>query len=999
MFSFIKRYFENRRIRKNLKFFKNFLNNLEESFLYARKIPKHPENKLLYLETIKLKDEYINYVNKFNALNSKIESHNSLVNKAESFVNSFSLLKSIENIDNITDDEIKELYDVSINLSEIKFLYNNQEVFIKQVKELYENKKIIKEQFIIKKEVSKFFNEAITRNIYIDGKEALNIKNKLITAQDKINRYSKSYYVIEELNNFNQTIDDHNESYINNNLNNPLFDNVDNKSLGLDQRRAILTDSVSNLVVAGAGSGKTLTITGKAKWLLEDQGVKKNDIVFLSYSKASATDLEEKLNKISDNLNVSTFHSLGLKILQSENNIKQNVEENYDAIIERFFSDQMLSSQNSDIQRKILDFYARFAYSLPEEKHSNKGSLFEKLKESDFQTLKQILVNLSNNPDERETILKERVKSFEEMAIANFYFLNGINYRYEQPFHIDTASSEYRQYNPDFTLIDYNVYHEHYGVDKEGRSAQYSREEEINYLRTMKWKEEIHEMYNTNYIKSYSYEFKDRTIFDKLEESLKEFEIELKPISEEEVRNALSSVYKNRNFKSFIKLVKTFINLYKSRYPNNSYFETLKTETFSNAYEKQRAHLFLDIAKEIYDYYKSQLGDKIDFDDMILEAIRIIPTSKDFKYKYIVIDEFQDISYSRMQLLKTLIKHGNSKIFAVGDDWQSIYRFAGSDIGIFTKFDKYFEMSTECRLTNNFRNSKELHEIVEPFITTNPEQKRKDVYCNNELENPIKVVYYETNKEYALTKTLVEINNINPNASVLLLGRNNFDIEEYLSKTIKMYKNGIIRHSEFLNMNISFKTVHRSKGLEEEFVIVINNENSRTGFPNKIEDDPLLSLVLSDNSPFPYSEERRLFYVALTRTKSYCYLLVDVNRPSEFINEIEDKCIVVNPELSEINNNKEFCPECKTGSLTLRGEWGNQFYGCSNYPYCKYTQRKLVVESSKRCPHCKHFLVWREGPRGKFLGCTNYPKCRAYVTPRNLNFHNLKPNYNKSKKQ
>src|SRR5690554_1560651 len=129
-----------------------------------------------------------------------------------------------------------------------------------------------------------------------------------------------------------------------------------------------------------------------------------------------------------------------------------------------------------------------------------------------------------------------------------------------------------------------------------------------------------------------------------LKKNLKSFGVELKPISADEVRNALGSVYKNRNFKSVIKLVKSFINLYKSRYSNNSHFEILKSEEFANPYEKQRSLLFLDICKEIYDYYKSQLDGKTDFDDMILEAIKIIPTSSQFKYKYIIVDEFQDIS-------------------------------------------------------------------------------------------------------------------------------------------------------------------------------------------------------------------------------------------------------------------------------------------------------------------------------------------------------------------
>lgn len=266
------------------------------------------------------------------------------------------------------------------------------------------------------------------------------------------------------------------------------------------------------------------------------------------------------------------------------------------------------------------------------------------------------------------------------------------------------------------------------------------------------------------------------------------------------------------------------------------------------------------------------------------------------------------------------------------------------------------------------------------------------------MTNPVKIIYYETNKISALNAALAEIQTKNPKASVLLLGRNNFDIEDYLSKTIQINKYGNIIHYGFQDMNIKFKTIHRSKGLEEDFVIVINNEDSKTGLPNKIEDDPILLLVLSDKSRYEYSEERRLFYVALTRTKSYCYLLVDAKKPSIFIKEIESNCEITNPELVEASEVIE-CPYCKTGRLVLRGQWGNQFYGCSNYPYCGYNQEKSVVDGSKRCPRCDHFIIWRNGQWGKFLGCSNYPRCTHTINPKDYDFEKWKPSFKKYKKK
>ncbi|MFA5659926.1 MAG: UvrD-helicase domain-containing protein [Bacilli bacterium] len=985
------------KLKSELASFNYFLLTLQGSFLEL-KIITFPNQKIKSIrERLDGHKEYSEYGIRYDNLVNRISDHNFKISQIDKEVTYFSFGRTVAKIDLLDNGTLDNLVQAMLEILRFKKYDKKYQIFVNEVKELNDNRQIILEQFNTAKECTKFYKDVFTYDYYIDEKMKIKLKTALEIAQNKIRQYPKQYFEILEFRNLERDVLSHNNNYIERHINDKLFENVNGWSLGLDQRKAILTDSVSNLVIAGAGSGKTLTICGKAKWLLEDKKISKEDIVFLSYSKASADDLERKLSGVSDNLNVSTFHSLGLSILENKDDKKQNVEANYDAIIERFFSSEMLESQNIDILRKVLEFYGKFAFTLDEEKYETKGEQFEKLKEADFQTLKQILINLSNNQEERETILKEKVKSFEELAIANFYFLNGIKYRYEKPFPDDTTNPDYRQYNPDFTLIEHNIFHEHFGVDRNGQCSQYTKDEAALYIQSMKWKEQLHLQKNTKFIKSYSYEFKEETIFDNLEKNLKIYDVELKPISSEEVREALGSIYKNRNFKSFIKLVKSFINLYKSRYPDNTYFEELKNEKFANAYERQRSILFLDICKEIFDFYKCELGEKIDFDDMILEAIEHIPNTNKFKYKYIVVDEFQDISYSRMEFIRALIKHGDAKLFAVGDDWQSIYRFAGSDLGIFIHFDNYFEMSTECHLISNFRNSEELHAIVEPFITANPEQKKKDIECSNKLSNPVNIIFYESTKASALNAALKEIEKINPFAKVLLLGRNNFDIEDFLSKTIEIKRDGTIIHHDFQGMDISFKTIHKSKGLEEEFVVVLNNEDSKTGLPNKIEDDPILSLVLSDKSRFQYSEERRLFYVALTRTKTFCYLLVDSKKPSIFIKEIEARCNTLNPELID-DKDVENCPHCKTGRLVLRGEWGNQFYGCSNYPYCEYNQKKAVVESSRRCPNCNHFIVWRDGKWGKFLGCSNYPRCKITIANTNPHFEKWKPIFNRNKK-
>ena len=503
MFSSIKEYFRNKKIKKELSSFKKFLSKLEESFLHLQLIPNPTDKVLAYRENISTKEEYSAFAIKYDELTTKIKIHNERVDEINLIVDSFSFSNSIAQFDLLIDSKVfDELIDITKEIAKFKSYESHHKRFIQEVNELNENRIQIGEQLAIKKECSKTYNHILSKDSYVDEKQTLEVKRILERADNKLKQYPKSYFEIEELRIYNKHIETHNANYIDIHINNELFEDVGGRTLGIDQRKAILTDSISNLVIAGAGSGKTLTICGKAKWLLEDQKVPKEDIVFLSYSKASADDLERKLSKINDNLNVSTFHSLGLKILETKDNKKQNVEPNYDAIIERFFSEEMLSSQNIGILRKVLEFYGKFAFTLDEKKYETKGEHFEKLKEADFQTLKQILVNLSNNQEERETILKEKVKSFEEMAIANFYYLNGIKYRYEKPFPIDTTTPEYRQYNPDFTLIEHDIFHEHFGVDRNGRCTQYSKEEADLYIESMMWKEQLHRQHNTKYLKT-----------------------------------------------------------------------------------------------------------------------------------------------------------------------------------------------------------------------------------------------------------------------------------------------------------------------------------------------------------------------------------------------------------------------------------------------------------------------------------------------------------------
>lgn len=380
-----------------------------------------------------------------------------------------------------------------------------------------------------------------------------------------------------------------------------------------------------------------------------------------------------------------------------------------------------------------------------------------------------------------------------------------------------------------------------------------------------------------------------------------------------------------------------------------------------------------------------QENESIDFNDMINMSTKIIDDGNlELKYKYIIIDEYQDISVSRYNLINAIKIRTNAKLMCVGDDWQSIYRFAGSDIELFTNFKRYFGYYELLKIEKTYRNSQELIDIAGKFVMLNPNQLKKNLRSDKHKAAPIIIKGYNIDIVAAIVSTIDDIVIKSGDASyIMILGRNNFDIE-FIGKTynneFKLYSStGLIKYKKYPRLHIQFYTAHRSKGLEADNVIMINLENKLVGFPNKISDDPILKLVLNNKDDFSYAEERRLFYVGMTRTKNTTYLIVPDKNPSIFIDEIKKAVHVLkefNPNEESIQNNPN-CPKCKKGILILRENLQNQskFLGCSNYPMCDYAVGYEILKNKKICRKCGGFMIQRRGKFGYFYGCSNYPAC------------------------
>lgn len=295
------------------------------------------------------------------------------------------------------------------------------------------------------------------------------------------------------------------------------------------------------------------------------------------------------------------------------------------------------------------------------------------------------------------------------------------------------------------------------------------------------------------------------------------------------------------------------------------------------------------ILEEFYQNYEKELKlrGKIDFSDMIYKAISYIPTMNK-KYEYIIIDEYQDISYDRFLLIQALREKNAAKVIAVGDDWQSIYAFSGSRIELFTDFQKQMGYAKILKICHTYRNSQELIDLAGKFIMKNPRQISKKLLSSKREKFPVHIYYYKTVQEKieSLLVILEEITLKSPQARVLLLGRYTMDISFLSSSPFFLVNKEEVTCFLYPTLKLTFLTVHKAKGLGFDEVILLNATNATYGFPSKIKDEKWNQLFLLP-SLFPYEEERRLFYVALTRTKHSFYLLSPKQNPSIFIQEIK----------------------------------------------------------------------------------------------------------------
>lgn len=710
-----------------------------------------------------------------------------------------------------------------------------------------------------------------------------------------------------------------------------LLDSVESYPLTAQQKEAVIHDEVNNLVVAGAGTGKTSTIVAKVCYIVEKGLATSDEILMLAFTRKAADEMHERITRqLPAPPTVKTFHSLGLEILAQSEGKKPALSK---AAEDQAFRAGLLDRITQELMREPAFMAAFKSFNVSPSRGYRPAWDFKSMKE-----YRQYLIEA-----ELRTLAGYKVRSYEECEISNWMTLNGIRHEYERPYEHETATADKRQYKPDFFLLDYGVYIEHFGVNRDGRPAPFISA--FEYQREMEWKRQLHREKGTKLVETFSWERVENTLLSSLEAKLKSAGVAMEAVPPEQ---ALASLNEMGVVKPFVSLVSTFLSLFKS----GLYDVDALRAAAGGREDSRRCGQFLELFSGIRAQYEKHLQEsgEIDFEDMISRAVGHVEGGR-FKspYRYIIVDEFQDIAQGRAGLITALRGKAESgcKLFCVGDDWQSIYRFTGSDIAAMTQFERRFGFTKVTALETTHRFDSQLAAFSSKFVLKNPVQLKKILSARSQASEAA-VVLQVRNKEFdPLPGILKEISDKDA-ASVFVLNRYNFQFSPEYARECR----------ECLpKLKVEFLTAHSAKGLEADYVVVDNLRGGKYGFPSEVSDDPILGLVLAEPDGFPHGEERRLFYVALTRAKKMVYLVGDLSVESPFVRELLQKDsgynLVIRGDAKAIT---PVCPECEVGRLTRRDGPFGVFYGCSQFPICDYKE--------DACPVCRKGLL-RRGESGQ----------------------------------
>lgn len=728
-------------------------------------------------------------------------------------------------------------------------------------------------------------------------------------------------------NNGYEKIDYHNKRIIDKLLleNRDYFDNMFGESkeriiLDDEQRRAILDEEDYTLIIAGAGAGKTTTMAAKVKYLIDKLGIEPSRIACISYTNKATEELEDRI-KYEFNLpvDIMTFHSLGIRMIRKvfKNPLRPIAEKEQKEIIVNFVREILFP--NKELLSKYVKTFNKYSYD--SSRMFSKGFVgnYEK-----FGTFEEYFIDYKKrkqeiNKDKLENIIayrteaylrqvvpktlkEESMRSRAEARIANFLFVNGIDYKYEEPY--PEKVDEDRAYLPDFTIeVDgIPLYIEYFGLSSFYEGGSISSKNQKKYADIRLKKRAFHKLNKNNYIELDYKKVEEGEEIDylkDLERQLARRNVKFKNRTNEEIYDQILDNNMAAEFFHFVDFVLEIIYNIKSSLNRSrcvdiirNYIEKLDTSREVKTEKIEEANLVL----KVYEYYQKELlpKNRIDFSDMIYYANKYMKSlpegSNVLDYDYLIVDEYQDISLDRYYFARNISLLSNAKVIAVGDDWQTIFSFAGSRIDLFLKYNKLFPGAKQLYINNTYRSSQQLIDKAGSFIMKNPLQIKKKLLSIKNRRDPIKFYVYEDNQYEIVKNILTKIYRENKNHRVMILARKNKHIRKMLETTY--FQEGIgtrVIFKDLPHMIIDAMSVHMAKGLSADEVIILNVTN--VDFPCPEQDPVWISGLFKPSEfdeGFPNAEERRIFYVALTRTKNDVYLLIPKSKQSRspFVNEL-----------------------------------------------------------------------------------------------------------------
>lgn len=709
---------------------------------------------------------------------------------------------------------------------------------------------------------------------------------------------------------------------------------TDLSNLNDQQREAVVSETKRLLVLAGAGSGKTKTLLQKLIYLIEEKNVNPSNILAITFTKNAANEMLDRLiisaddtenyreilsdkNKSAkeknieryffskkykwiDNMTLRTFHSLCYNILR---NFGVNEFDNKFKIIgetkthEDEFAKYSATETSFEVMNKILIECCESNNYILDLKRYILDYLVDKIHQK-----KQTRPNLYPEGKYYTSLNGTKVRSKSEQYISDWLYRHSIKFEYEPIINFSDFD-----FKPDFFIPEANLYIEHIS-DK-----SYST----------KNKEDQFQKANKLLVKTYEKQTEDTALFNVTLERI--------------VKNRLPANYHYINalnfeeeFKFYHKEIKDFLRLALST------LDLIKVENIatdlllkkSQQDQHERVRDFYKLVIPLLKKYQRYCTNKsyLDFNDMIIKTIDLFQNHKEIgekfrqKFEYILVDEFQDVNNLQVELIKLLLTE-NNQLFCVGDDWQSIYGFRGSNVNYIVNFERYFQHSKTIKLNMNYRSTEHIVSASNEVIKHNKFKVEKNIQSFKKSDNKINIFAGKDENEN-LDYVVDEVKKL------ILKGYLREDIL-FLYRRSKMF-NPYLDRMKHEKLSITGKTIHASKGLEAKAVFIIGLTEGNGGFPDIWMEDRIFQAIKISNHDLLFEEERRLFYVAITRAKDELFLITEKGNESSFLKEIPDIFThKVNFLFKPIIEHNKTCNSCKNQLDT-------------NFVFCPYCGEKQV---------------------------------------------------------